>query len=282
MNPLEQWLHAQAEHGRRIYLVLDADGQLEERNALIAMLDSDQYRNLYVGTLAASLADMAPYLIQLESTEHPALQTLLHTPGRNWGWLGSAETGDLETLTRHWQDRLISGERPNQALYRIHDNRVLGRALAFLLPEQRPDFLGPLSSVCYWHADQWQSANNPAPGMYPLPPDPAWSKTPIPEATFTGQQFDNTRRYLVREHSERLIKLVEQYDLDTWLRQQLELARTWQWREPEQIHFLLTQSLQASSYALPKAWLPKPDETPSMHFDRLYQEALYWQGDAPL
>jgi hypothetical protein len=177
---------------------------------------------------------------------------------------------------------LVVGERPNQSLYRFHDNRVLGRALDFLQPEQRPDYLGPLASVCYWQADQWKIVYNLDPGVHPRPSDPAWLNTPISEATFAGQQFDNARRYLVREHSESLVKLVEQQDLDTWLRGQLDLARTWKWREPEQIHFLLTQSLQASGYALPRDWLPKPDEVPSMHFDRLYQEKLYWQGDAPV
>lgn len=282
MKPVEQWLRAQAEQGRHIYLVLDSDGQLDERNALIAELGSDQYRNLYVGTPADSLADVAPYLFQLKSAEHPALQVLLNAPERNWGWLASAENSDLDALVTHWQDRLVTGERPNQALYRFHDNRVLGRALNFLQPEQHPDYLGPLASVCYWQADQWQIVHNPEPGMRPLPTDPVWSNTPIPEATFAGQQFDNARRYLVREYSESLLKLAQQQDFDTWLQGSLDLARTWQWRESEQIHFLLTQSLQAPGHALPRSWMPKPDERPSTHFDRVYQEKLFWQGDAPL
>ncbi len=28
--------------------------------------------------------------------------------------------------------------------------------------------------------------------------------------------------------------------------------------------------------------LPQPNEPPAMHFDRVYQETLYWQGDAPV
>lgn len=282
MNPQEHWLHAQAEQGRHIYLMLDSDGQLEERNALIAELGNDQYRNLYVGTPANSLVEMAPYLLTLKSAGHPAVQALLNTPERNWGWLASAEHNDLDVLATHWQDRLVVGERPNLSLYRLHDNRVLGRALDFLQPEQRPDYLGPFASVCYWQAGQWKIVDNLDPGVRPLPSDPAWLNTPIPEATFAGQQFDNARRYLVREHAQSLLKLAEQQDLDTWLRGQLDLARVWEWREPEQIHFLLTQSLQAPGYVFPKSWLPKPDEIPSMHFDRLYQEQRYWQGDIPI
>lgn len=282
MNPLAQWLQAQVEQWRSLYLVLESDGQLEERNALICGLSNDRCRNLYIGTPAASMADTGPYLIRLDSAEHPALQALLHSPERNWGWLASAESADLDTLCTHWQARMIKGERPNQALYRFHDNRVLARALAFLQPEQRADYLGPLTSVCYWQADHWQTVTNPNPGVRPLPADPPWFNTPIPEAVFAGVQFDNARRYLVREHTERLLKLAEQQDLETWLQDQLDLARTWEWREPEQIHFLLTQGLHAAGQELPEAWLPRLGETPSMHFERLYQEQLFWQGSGPL
>ncbi|KAA0947783.1 DUF4123 domain-containing protein [Pseudomonas sp. ANT_H14] len=282
MNTLEQWLQEQTKQGRHLYLVLDSDGQLDERNALVSELGVDQYRNLYIGTPADSLANVAPYLFHLDAAEHPVLQALLNTPDRHWGWLASAARSDLDALTAHWQNRLVMGERPNQALYRFHDNRVLGRALAYLQPEQRADYLGLMTSVCYWQAEQWTVIDNPNPGVHSLPTDPAWCHTPTPEATFKSIQFDNTRRYLVREYTDKLLDLAQQQDIDTWLRGQLDLAHTWGWQEPDSIHFLLTQSLLAPDYAPPKTWLPQPNETPAMHFDRVYQETLYWQGDAPV
>ncbi|MBD8604599.1 DUF4123 domain-containing protein [Pseudomonas sp. CFBP 8771] len=282
MNTLEQWLQEQTKQGRHLYLVLDSDGQLEERNTLVSEVGVDRYRNLYTGTPADSLANVAPYLFHLGAAEHPVLRALLNTPDRHWGWLASAASSDLDALTTHWQNRLVTGERPNQALYRFHDNRVLGRALAYLQPEQRADYLGLMTSVCYWQAEHWTVTDNPNPGVHPLPTDPAWSHTPTPEATFKSIQFDNTRRYLVREHTDKLLDLAQQQDIDTWLRGQLDLAHSWGWQEPDSIHFLMTQSLQASGYTPPKTWLPQPNETPTMHFDRVYQEALYWQGDAPV
>ncbi|MBD8684291.1 hypothetical protein [Pseudomonas sp. CFBP 13719] len=45
---------------------------------------------------------------------------------------------------------------------------------------------------------------------------------------------------------------------------------------------LLMHSLQASDYASPKSWLSQPQETPAIHFDRVYQETRYWQGDTPV
>ena len=101
----------------------------------------------------------------------------------------------------------MTGERPNLAVYRVHDNRVLGRALAHLQPEQYAALLGPVSSICYWHAGQWNIADNPDPGEHPLPIDPPWLQTPVPELIYANVLFDNTRRYLVGEHTEEMAKL---------------------------------------------------------------------------
>ncbi|MDR6711868.1 hypothetical protein J2W83_001463 [Pseudomonas hunanensis] len=280
MSTLEQWLYVQAKLGRHLYLMLDCDGQLEECNVLAGELGIDRYRNLYLGTPADSLAKVGPRIFFLESTDHPIVQALLKSPERHWGWLASTADNDLDALTSHWQERLVTGERPNQALYRLHDNRVLGRALAYLRPEQFPEYLGPITSVCYWQAEQWSVAENPAPKQYPLPASPAWLNTPTPPTTYANVLFDNCRRYLMREHTGTLVELAAQQDIDTWLRSLLDLADTWGWHEPEPIHFLLTQSLQAPGYVPPKSWLPRPNETPELHFERLHQEAVFWQGGA--
>lgn len=278
MKTLEHWLQEQARHGRHLYLILDTDGQLDERNALVSELGVDQCRNLYTGTPADSLANSGPYLFRLGSAEHPAVLALFDTPERNWGWLANAASDALDTLSDHWQNRLVTGARPNQALYRFHDNRVLARALAHLRCEQYPEYLGSMASVCYWQAQQWAVADNPAPGNYPLPAAPAWLDIPTPEATCANVLFDNSRRYLMREHADTLLEIAAQQDIDNWLRGVLDVARNWGWQEPEHIHFLLTQSLQIPGYVPPKSWLPKANETPTLHFERLHQEALYWQG----
>ncbi|AZC31600.1 hypothetical protein C4K38_3642 [Pseudomonas chlororaphis subsp. piscium] len=280
MSTPEQWMRVQGELGQRLYLILDSVGQLDERNALLNEWDNDQYRNLYSGTPASSLAAVAPYLFQLDTLDHPIIQALLKSPERHWGWLASSASGDLDLLTQHWRARLVTGERPNQALYRFHDNRVLGRALAHLRPEQRSEFLGPIASVCYWQDGQWAAAYNPAPGEYAVPLDPAWLAVPSAPDTAAGIQIDNARRYLMVEQMEQLAELARQQDADTWIQAQLELARTWGWLAPEQVRFLLVQRLQAPGDALPKSWSPQLDETPQAHFQRVYQEVQFWQGDA--
>lgn len=159
---------------------------------------------------------------------------------------------------------------------------MLGRALAHLQPEQRPAFLGPISSACYWLAGRWLHADNPAPGDHLVPAEPAWLVVPTASETAAGIQFDNAWRYLIAEWTEPFAELAGQRDADAWLQAQLELARTWGWRAPEQIRFLLLQRLLASDDALPRSWSPLPDETPTTHFERVYQEVRFWQGDAPV
>lgn len=282
MNTPEQWLQEQARLGRCLYLMLDSDGQMPERNALVAEWGDDRCRAVYLGTPAHSLASAGPYLFHIQRIDHPILMALLKAPETDWGWLASGSGTDLETLTQHWRDRLVTGEPSNQVLYRFHDNRVLGRALTCLPPEHFPGYLGPIASLCYWQVEQWQVSDNPDPGSHPLPSEPAWLNLATPQAIYNAVQFDNIRRYLMREHTEPLVALAEQQNIDVWLRTQLDLARTWDWREPEAIYFLLTQSLYAADYAPPESWRPKPSETPAQHFARLYQEALYWQGEQPL
>ncbi len=280
MTILKQWLQAQTKLDRTLYLVLDSYGQLDERSELVNELGAERYHSLYVGTPAESLVNVGPYLFQLGSPVPISLQALLDAPERHWGWLASSAGAGLETVAAHWRARLVMQAPPNQAVYRFHDNRVLARALAHLSAEECPAYLGPLASVCYWHAEQWTIADNPAPGIYPLPQDPAWHHTPTPEAITAGVQLDNTRRYLVREHTDSLLALAEQHHLDTWLTEQLALLQAWRWQEPEQIHLLLTQSLRAAGFTPPPSWSPRPNETPSAHFERVEQEIRFWQGNA--
>ncbi|MFJ7311475.1 DUF4123 domain-containing protein [Pseudomonas sp. NPDC098747] len=177
-----KWLETQVRLERTCYLILDSCGQLDERSNLVNELGVERYRNLYLETPVAALASIGPYLFKLAYYHSAALLDLLNQPRRNWGWLASSANGDLEVITEHWQARLMKRQPPNQAVYRFHDNRVLGNALEFLLNEEYPAYLGPLSSVCYWHEEQWNVADNPTPGFHPLPFSPTWHRAPTPGA----------------------------------------------------------------------------------------------------
>lgn len=272
----QHWMSEQVRLGRQLYLVLDGDGQDEVRRALLDSRHGHQHFALYTDTPLADLADIGPAIFQLGTVAEPAIDSLLDTPETNWGWLASGEPNGLSGLVKHWSDRLIVGQRPHQAFYRFHDNRVVDRALKHLPADALPGYLGPVASLCYWQGAQWISQDNPAPGEHPVPTDPAWLNQPDNEQVLR----DNLHRYLVAEHSEAFGLLVQTRDPDDWLSDQQLLARLWEWEAPEQLHLLITQSLYAPDHKLPANWQPNTGETPQTHFERLRDEARFWSTES--
>lgn len=203
-----QWMTQQQQAGRRLCLILE--GNSNARQPLMAPRNLGQCCSLYGGSAVAALAADGPVILLVEQFDEPALVGLLEHPEMNWGWLGSLPDADLGDVIEHWQARMLVGPPGNQALYRFHDNRTLGRALTSVPVAQWPAYLGPLISVCYWHEEQWCCANNPAPGKYPIPDPAPWLNIPNPQASAILQA--NILRYLLAEHSESLAALVEFQD----------------------------------------------------------------------
>lgn len=173
-----QWMTQQQQAGRRLCLILE--GNSNARQPLMAPRNLGQCCSLYGGSAVAALAADGPVILLVEQFDEPALVGLLEHPEMNWGWLGSLPDADLGDVIEHWQARMLVGPPGNQALYRFHDNRTLGRALTSVPVAQWPAYLGPLISVCYWHEEQWCCANNPAPGKYPIPDPLLGSTSPTP------------------------------------------------------------------------------------------------------
>lgn len=277
-----QWMNEQRRSGHELCLVLDSQNERETRQLLLKSSGHDQYLSVYNGTTLANLADAGPFIFTLDPSGDRRLDDLLDHPERNWGWLASVEKGALRQLVSHWQERLIVGTRPYQALYRFHDNRVLSRALEHLPVEAYPAYLGPAISVCYWDAAAWKTTLNLAPGTYPVPDKPLWLRTPLPQPQASEIRRLNAHRYLLAEHVEAYANLAELHDPDVWLRERLAMADAWGWLEPQQLEFLLIQSLQAPGFALSPQWEVCGDESPVEHFERVRQLVGFWQGDAPI
>ena len=263
-----QWMARQQQRGNRLCLMLEGGSQA--RQPLLAARAPSQYRNLYGETAAAELANTGPVILLLDQASEPELVDLLQHPETNWGWLGSLPAADLEGVTRHWRQRLLVGPKGRQALYRIHDNRTLARALAHLSQEHWSVYLGPLISVCYWHEGSWKHHENPAPGDYPVPDPAPWLDTPNPQAE--AILHANILRYLLAEHSEDLAALVEFQDPRTWLAQVLEQARTWHWGTPEQLEFLVVRRLEEAVRGGVIQWPPGAGEAPEEHFERVMEQ----------
>lgn len=277
-----QWLSEQSGLGRTLCLILDSVNAQQARQSLLKTRQPDQYLNLYRETAVADLADIGPCIFVFDNPEEKPIRELLTNPERNWGWLASIRKGDLPLMNKHWQQRLIIGTRPNLALYRFHDNRVLARGLALLNPVQYPAYLGPAISVCYWENDRWAIKHNPDPGEHPQPKAPQWLDPPVGEDADLKILLLNTHRYLLAQHLEAYARLADDLDPQAWLNAQVYRAEAWGWTAPEQLAFLLIQSLNAPAYLLPSHWEPRTDESSTAHFGRLFEEATFWQGNTPI
>src|SRR3546814_20113564 len=117
-----------------------------------------------------------------------------------WGLCASVPKGHMPMLVEHWRKRLIIGDRPHQALYRFHDNRVLAKALRHLPVESYPDYLGPAISVCYWQGACWECTDNPVPGTCPVPDFPLWLQLPVAPQQAMKTILINAHRFLLAEH----------------------------------------------------------------------------------
>jgi len=277
-----QWMNEQAQLGRSLCVVLDSDSARETRQALLKTSRFDQYVAVYRETHVAELTDAGPFIFTFDEPNDKRIAPLLKHPERHWGWLASLAKGDLPTWVAHWHERLFIGTRPDQALYRFHDNRVLTRALAHLPVEAYPAYLGPALSVCYWQGSHWENADNPTPGTHPVPALPPWLQTPVPPQQALALRMANAHRYLLAEHPEAYAELAVHHEPETWLHRRLALADSWGWLTSEQLAFLLTQSLRAPDPTQEKYWQAHAQESPTEHFERVRQTADFWQGKTPL
>lgn len=276
-----QWMLEQIRLGRSLCLILDAEGARETHQTLLNRQAPDQHYSVYRETQASGLADAGPFLFIFDNPDDDCVNSLLEAPQRNWGWLASIAEGEPLELLKHWRQRLIIGSRPHQALYRFHDNRVLSRALKHLPEDLLPAYLGPAISVCFWQGEGWQVSANPAPGHYALPEDPAWLRIPAPATQVADTRKTNAHRYLLDQHLQAYLALAEQQDPEAWLDEQLALAEAWGWAAPTQLAFLFSQRLTVPGCIPAERWQPNPDEIPAAHFERVQQEAKFWQGDGP-
>ncbi|VVP61872.1 hypothetical protein PS870_06466 [Pseudomonas fluorescens] len=274
-----QWITDQLELDHALCLILDSEGELDVRQVLLNSSDPDQHRRVYDETAASDLADAGPFIFLIDNPDDERINELLKVPERNWGWLASIQKDDLSALTQHWRERLIIGTRPNQALYRFHDNRVLTRALGHIPEEARPEYLGPAISVCYWQGASWGVTHNPAPGEHPVPADPLWLNVPASASQSMDMRQSNLYRYLWAEHSDELMRLSQRQAPSAWLAEQLSQAQQWGWSIPEQVHFLIINKLSEADPLILKNWLPHADETPQAHYERLFNESKFWSGE---
>lgn len=144
--------HLAVDHGKegatQSYLVIDTARDPAIFDHLLEMQDQLTVQCLYKGESAKALADVAPYLMALETEGHgPAWEFLRLGWGRSWLIIlqGAA---DFETVRLHLRKltfaQLPSGET---ALFRFYDPRVMRLVLPTCGPDQLHRLFGPLMRI---------------------------------------------------------------------------------------------------------------------------------------
>lgn len=264
---LNNWLGEQARLNRVLILALDS---LAEPNPVTSLYSAGVMQRsvqLYRRTEYAQFAAISPWLTELQNPGNDAFRRLLDDPQRNWGWIGSMDKADLDSLIQHWIARMVIDEDGERSLFRFQDNRVLARCLRNLKETEWPLLLGPISSVLYWDQDQWKSADNGRPGIYPVPNPAPWLRNPESGEQARSILRDNLKRWLLTYHVDTAATLAETRVVSEWLEEQLDLLDAWDWRTEEQRQLMLSLRLSPQC-ASDIAWEPIPGETPEVHFAR--------------
>ncbi|MGK8706146.1 DUF4123 domain-containing protein [Metapseudomonas otitidis] len=271
MNALAQaWLAEQHTASRYLLLIIDT---LAEPNPLIALAQADLLQrafNLYRNTPAESLADIAPWLVQLtpEQEHAPLVSEMIEQPGSNWGWLASSDGDHFDLLKTHWQARALFAEEDGQrALYRLQDNRVIARHLSALGPQQQPLLLGPLSSALAWDGEGWRRFDNPAPGSYPLEAGSPWLSLAEPQAIDQALTLHAMSAWLWEQHTEAIGRIAEEQIVDEWISEHLAQLDAWSWQGEAAQRFFLSAALDPQWRADP-SWSPLSHETAEDHLWR--------------
>jgi len=264
---LNNWLGEQSRLNRVLILALDS---LAEPNPVTSLYSAGVMQRsvqLYRRTEYAQFAAISPWLTELQNPGNDAFRKLLDDPQRNWGWIGSMDKADLDSLTQHWIARMVIDEDGERSLFRFQDNRVLARCLGNMKETEWPLLLGPISSVLYWDRDQWKSADNSRSGMHPVPNPAPWLRTPESGEQARSILRDNLKRWLLTYHVDAAATLAETRVVSEWLEVQMDLLDAWDWRTEEQRQLMLSLRLSPQCEA-DIAWEPLSGETPEVHFAR--------------
>ena len=261
----QDWLNQQRYQQRALLLVVDRLAELDTLEDLFNANLVLDYVNLYQGTEFAELADVGPWLIELNAPDTPHLQKLLDTPQRHWGWLASANHIDIAALSEHWRARMLIEEGGQRSLFRFQDNRVMARSLSYMQEHEVPQLLGPLHSALCWDGEEWRSYDNPYPDHTAFNQPAPWLY-PEPSTIQRETRLINLEQWLWEQQPEATCELARSCNVRDWLEESLALADEWGWFAAEQVAFLLAArrgSLLASS-----EWQPLPGETSTNHFAR--------------
>jgi hypothetical protein len=126
----------------RVFALLDA---ARDEQIYPALLKADcEWVCLYRGDTAVTMAEVAPYLVQLDSHARFTSWLLEKGWGNSWG-LFLHTTVAIERLQAHFR-RLVMAQLPDGKMvyFRFYDPRVMRAYLPTCTPEEREAMFGPV------------------------------------------------------------------------------------------------------------------------------------------
>lgn len=136
-----------------LYAVVDAARDEDVLRLLAKAVDP--WQSLYEGVRGEALADVAPYLVQIDASS-PFLSRLIRRGfGEAFG-IFLTSTKPFVAVRRHLRRFLmvLAGDTNNQLYFRYYDPRVLREALAIFTPRQEDDVFDQLVSFICEGEDQ--------------------------------------------------------------------------------------------------------------------------------
>lgn len=130
--------------GVSTYAVLDGASVPDLRNLLHSL--KPRHECLYLGELTDDVAEVAPYLVQLE-LETPFTKVVLEQGwGKHWGIFAASESG-IRDLRQHFRRYLTVYDQDGKAmLFRYYDPRVLRVFLPTCNAEEIGKLFGPVKT----------------------------------------------------------------------------------------------------------------------------------------
>jgi hypothetical protein len=154
MNPFnEMWTELQRPGKPMPFLLIDCAG-IDGGAAQIPKYIFSEVQCLFVGTLATDLADVAPYLGQLQSLNADVARTVENLMKKQVGILLVPQEKPLggfdlsfSQLYRHFRKcNMVEGPDGEKLFFRYYDPRVLMKIVQVFDVTQLDEFFGPVSS----------------------------------------------------------------------------------------------------------------------------------------
>ncbi len=128
-----------------VFAVLDGASVPDLRSTLYQL--QPRYVCLYRGGLEPDIAQVAPYLVELDPDSEFTNQLVLDGWGKHWG-IFLRSSADLNAIRRHLRGLLMVNDPDGRPmLFRYYDPRVLRKFLPTCTPEEVATFFGPADSI---------------------------------------------------------------------------------------------------------------------------------------